>query len=78
VNERPETINTAIRAAFGWRENETIEWLSPLRADGFAEYYDESFIERLRPQICRVPWRAFGQQAARDGMAWHALEIASC
>jgi|SRR5882724_124436 len=71
VNERLEIINPSIRAAFGWPENESIEWLSPLRADAFAEYYDESFLERLRlsnlPHPLSTFWPASG--ARWDGLA---------
>jgi hypothetical protein len=71
VNKRPEIINASIRAALGWPQNEPIEWLSPLRSDGFAEYYDESFVERLRlsnlPRPLATFWPPRG--ARWDGLA---------
>lgn len=70
VNERPETINASICAAFDWPENESIEWLSPLRADGFAEYYDEDFIERLRFSNLPRPLATFWP---RSGARWDGL-----
>ena len=47
VNERAEVLNAAILAAFHWPREEQIQWLSPTTADGYAEYYDQAFLDRL-------------------------------
>jgi hypothetical protein len=47
-----------------------IEWLSPLAGDGFAEYRDESFLDRIgHPELSA----AFGDFWPRRGPQWDAL-----
>jgi hypothetical protein len=47
VNEKQEILNSQIRKNLNLPNNETIEWLSPLKGDEYAEYRDEAFLERL-------------------------------
>ena len=47
MNRRPHIIDNAIAKAIGLEHDETIEWLSPLESDRFAEYQDHAFLERL-------------------------------
>ena len=47
VTRCPDVVDGAISRAIGLRQDETIEWLSPLESEDFIEYRDQSFLERL-------------------------------
>ena len=47
VNRCPDVIDGAIGKGLGLEHGETIQWLSPLESDAFAEYRDHAFLERL-------------------------------
>lgn len=70
VNESPAILDAHIRAAFGWPETEAIEWRSPLRDDAYAEYYDETFLERLGIADLKAALKAFWPSS---GPRWDAL-----
>ena len=70
VNDRPDLLNAAITAqlpALG-----SIEWVSPLRDHGFAEYRDEDFLAcvGLNPDQLKVPLSRFWPPR---GPQWDAL-----
>jgi hypothetical protein len=71
VNDRTGILNTAVIEAFDWSPDEQIEWLSPTRADEFAEYYDQAFLDRLGLTRLATPleefWPAGGPRW--DGLA---------
>ncbi len=71
VNRRPEVISSAIAQALCLPDGEEIEWLSPLESDGFAEYRDGQFLDRLGVDLdCRTLedfWPKGGPQW--DGLA---------
>ena len=46
VNRCPTVIDRAIRSA-DIDLSDSIEWMSPLESDGFAEYQDSAFTDRL-------------------------------
>jgi hypothetical protein len=68
VNQRPELLEEELRALVGSRES--VEWLSPLREDQFAEYRDGSALELLGVSKLQRPLRDFWP--AR-GPQWDAL-----
>jgi hypothetical protein len=70
VNEKPEILNSQIRRNLNLPDNETIEWLSPLETDRYAEYRDEAFIERFGVKLEKMPLREFWPQG---GPQWDAL-----
>lgn len=70
VNDRTEALNTRVRYQFGWRDSEQIEWLSPVRADAYAEYYDDTFLECLGVGPTKVPLRDFWPAS---GPRWDGL-----
>ncbi len=70
VNEEPEILNSQIRKNLNLPNNEKIEWLSPLKTDGYAEYRDEDFLKRLGVKLERVPLSEFWP---RGGPQWDAL-----
>src|SRR5262245_19620603 len=47
VNKDHTKLDRLLKSGLGWSQTEQIEWLSPIEADGYAEYYDEAFLERL-------------------------------
>jgi len=70
VNRCPEIINSAIINELGLCSSEKIEWLSPLECDGFAEYRDEQFIERLNVSLDKLPLKDFWPNS---GPRWDGL-----
>jgi hypothetical protein len=52
VNERTVALNRRISELFGW--GDPIEWVSPIKSDDYAEYFDNAFLERLgiSKQLC--------------------------
>src|SRR5271168_889491 len=47
VNENTDALNSLVSRVFEWGDGEKINWLSPIRSDEYAEYYDHHFLERL-------------------------------
>jgi len=70
VNEKPEVLNSHIRMKLNLSDNETIKWLSPLKNDGYAEYRDGDFLERLGVKLEKVPLSQFWP---KRGPQWDAL-----
>lgn len=70
VNRCPEVINSAIVNELGLCSSEKIEWLSPLECDGFAEYRDEQFVERLNVSLDKRPLKDFWPNS---GPRWDGL-----
>lgn len=72
VNEHAALLNGQIASLFKWKGSEEIAWLSPIAADDYAEYFDESFLERLGVPLedLRVPLFNFWP---RGGPRWDGL-----
>jgi len=70
VNERPAALTDAVVAASGNRIKGPIEWLSPLGTDEFAEYRDQSSLDRLGVFPSILPLSEFWP---RLGPQWDAL-----
>lgn len=70
ANERHEFINARIREACDLPAKTTIEWVSPVRADEYSEYRDQSFIDRLGIRLRERPLNAFWPSR---GPQWDAL-----
>lgn len=47
INENTGTINAVLKQSLNLPQSEKIDWLSPLEEDNYAEYYDETFLEKL-------------------------------
>jgi hypothetical protein len=47
INRRTRVLDDAIRAAFADLTDATVEWRSPLTADGYREYWDTAFLNCL-------------------------------
>jgi hypothetical protein len=59
VNEHQEKLDALVKGAFNWKQSETIEWLSPIASDGYAEYYDEEFLTLLGLSSLKRPLSGF-------------------
>jgi hypothetical protein len=70
VNEEQEILNSRIRKNLSLPNDERIEWLSPLKNEGYKEYRDEAFLEKLRVNLEKVPLSQFWP---KGGPQWDAL-----
>jgi len=59
VNETPDVLNAQIINQLNLPETETITWLSPLAADDFAEYQDQTFLDLLQIKLPDVSLKDF-------------------
>lgn len=69
VNHHPHLLSQAIGAAIGVPPD-AIEWVSPLTSDGYAEYRDQGFLDRLGIILDRHPLSNFWPSR---GPQWDAL-----
>jgi hypothetical protein len=69
VNEHSHSLNSRIRTLFKWDEDQ-IEWLSPIAADEYAEYFDREFLTRLGVSNLKVPLGDFWPES---GPRWDGL-----
>jgi hypothetical protein len=70
VNDRQELLNARVANALGWSKTESITWLSPVRDDNYAEYYDQEFLNRLGLPLLPAPLTSFWPAS---GPRWDAL-----
>ena len=70
ANDGSAFANERIRTAFGWHDQETIEWLSPIKSDQYAEYYDDASLNRLGIYNLAIPLHSFWP---RSGPRWDGL-----
>jgi hypothetical protein len=70
VSDYTQMLNEKVRHAFGLAYEEQIEWLSPLRADDYAEYYDQDFLDCLGAHSPHVPLDRFWPSS---GPRWDGL-----
>ena len=70
ANEDSSAFNSLLIEVLNWSGDENIRWCSPIQEDDFAEYYDDSFLERLDLRDLKVPLADFWP---RRGARWDAL-----
>jgi len=70
VNDKPDLLNARVAEALGWGKSESIRWLSPVRDDDYAEYYDQEFLNRLGLTQLPTPLASFWPAS---GPRWDAL-----
>ena len=70
INEKPQLLELKIRAELDLPEDEQIEWLSPLKEDGYSEYGDLRFTKRLGIRLEKVSLEDFWP---KGGPRWDAL-----
>jgi hypothetical protein len=59
VNRFPTYLNQRVEAALGLTHSEGIRWLSPMKDDEYAEYFDQAFLDLLGLRRLRVPLKDF-------------------
>jgi len=70
VNEKPHVLNSHIARELDLSENDLIDWLSPLKPKGYAEYFDHACLEKLGVKLNRRPLKGFWP---KNGPHWDAL-----
>jgi hypothetical protein len=76
VNEQWPSLTQPIAA--GVRNGGTVDWLSPLATDGFAEYRDATALDKLGHPSLANALRISGRTEARSGMRWAARRAETC
>jgi hypothetical protein len=72
VNKRTGELDDAIREEFPELAGAAFEWRSPLAADGFAEYWDRAFLDRVDLGHHAADLKAFWPTG---GPHWDALAV---
>ncbi len=70
VNEHAELIDTVLASALQLGPAERVDWLSPVEADGYAEYRDQQFLDRLGITLEKVPLASFWP---KNGPQWDGM-----
>ena len=70
VNQHPRYLNFKISERCGLSPNETIQWVSPVQQDDFAEYRDSQFLDLLEVRLPARPLKSFWPVR---GPQWDAL-----
>ena len=70
VNDHRDLLEGSLRPVLPLPRDDTLTWLSPLKADDYAEYRDEAFLERLGIRLTSRPLPSFWP---RGGPQWDAL-----
>jgi hypothetical protein len=72
VNKRTQALDDALRQAFSELASAEFEWRSPKAADGYREYWDKAFLERVELGHHAADLKAFWPTG---GPHWDALAI---
>lgn len=70
INDYPDVINTELKKKMKLSTNEIISWVSPLKADNYAEYRDEEFIRLISDKKLNVTLDKFWP---KNGPQWDGL-----
>lgn len=69
INGKPELLNSLIQSK-NFLDKDAIQWLSPLKKDGFAEYRDEACLQLLGVHLAEYRLEDFWP---KNGPQWDAL-----
>jgi hypothetical protein len=70
VNEKSRLLESTIARELNLPEDDHIEWLSPLKSEGYTEYFDQASLDKLGVQLNRRPLTGFWP---KNGPHWDAL-----
>ncbi|MCJ7699918.1 hypothetical protein MUO56_06745 [Candidatus Bathyarchaeota archaeon] len=70
VNEKPHILNSHIASELDLSEDDLLDWLSPLGAKGYAEYFDQACLDKLDVKLNKRPLKDFWP---KNGTHWDAL-----
>jgi len=70
VNERPELLSSRIARELKLPDDDHVLWLSPLKSEGYAEYFDQASLDKLGVKLEKRPLRGFWPE---NGPHWDGL-----
>ncbi len=70
INQYPELLAQPLQNELNLPDNEHIHWLSPVKEDQYAEYQDETFLEKLGVTLSKRTLDSFWP---KRGPVWDAL-----
>ncbi len=70
INNAPSLLDEKVRSELGLARSRRIEWLSPMKTDGYAEYRDEAFLRHLGVTNLHIPLKEFWPER---GPQWDGL-----
>jgi len=70
VNEKPHILDSCIARELDLPEDDRITWLSPLKTEGYAEYFDQASLDKLGVKLKKKPLTDFWP---KNGPHWDAL-----
>lgn len=70
VNEKPLLLDSFIARELNLSEDDRIDWLSPLRTEGYSECFDQASLDKLSVKLNRKPLTGFWP---KNGPHWDAL-----
>lgn len=73
VNDAPDLLDSALRRSGAIERNDTVQWRSPLGADGYREYRDAAAFRQLG--ISSLPDRSLKEFWPPRGPVWDALGV---
>ena len=75
VDRSPELLDEALRRAGAIDKDDSVDWKSPLRDDGYKEYRDASALQKLG--ITTLPGRTLQEFWPPRGPVWDALGVSN-
>jgi hypothetical protein len=75
INQKPDMLNALLRERIPKLSANSIEWLSPLKDDAYAEYSDQAFLDILGIKHLKIPLSNFWP---RGGPQWDGLGKNRC
>jgi hypothetical protein len=70
VNEKPRILDSRIARELDLSEDDRITWLSPLKTEGYVEYFDQASLDKLGAKLKKKPLTDFWP---KNGPHWDAL-----
>lgn len=70
VNDQANLFNAAVSECLNLPAEDSIQWLSPVASDDYAEYYDQSFLSLLGVDDTKAPLQTFWPSS---GPRWDGL-----
>lgn len=70
VNEKPHILDSYLTRELDLPEDDRITWVSPLRTEGYAEYFDQASLDKLGVKLER---RTLTDFWPKNGPHWDAL-----
>lgn len=70
VNEKPHLLESVIARELNLSEDDRIDWLSPLKSEGYTEYFDQASLRKLGVKLNKKPLTSFWP---KNGPHWDAL-----